>query len=330
MTSSSVVALQTVNGIATQEGAVYRIFRPEAGTVAPEPVSDFVGFTGAALLVCLESWSTQEWSAVIRFRLQASTSKLRRLFTFKNTLNVNEYAYLHIEPFAITWGWRPAGASSDVTMRSFASAVPAVDAWTVLSVKVGFASILMYKDGALLTSTSNPFSSLKNDWNRLEVGGDLDGDISHIALFDRSISGGGKATVNGPSSLLMLKVDPPPAPITTVDVHYGHLCTISVLDFDIVDTFGGDQVAAISFEVQASRTHACKELQIRIAYDPNVAPVTTIREAWKQLTGHAIWLDGGPNVQNPAQGQTATLQDIKDFVQKETDKVDANLTLDVI
>lgn len=209
-TYGSSVALQSVNGYTFQEGAVYRVFRTEARTAAPEPLSDAARFMGPALLTCLEAWSTQEWSVVIRLRLQASTSASRRVFTFWNTSNANEYAYLRIEPNSITWGWRPAGASSDVTMSTFASAVPAVDAWTVLSVKVGLSSILMYKDGALLTSMTNPFSPMNNYWNRLEVGGNLDGDISHIALFDRAISGGGKATVNGPSSVLMVESGPDP------------------------------------------------------------------------------------------------------------------------
>jgi hypothetical protein len=116
-----------------------------------------------------------------------------------------------------------------------------------------------------------------------------------------------------------------------VDVHYGHLCNIRVTKFDIVDTFGGAQAASVVFQVQANKTRAYRSFPIRVAYDPTTSPISAVRNAWKQLTGHDISLDGSSTGGTaPSAGQLATLAEIKEFVRSETQKVGVNLTLDVI
>lgn len=120
--------------------------------------------------------------------------------------------------------------------------------------------------------------------------------------------------------------------MTTVDVHYGHLCTIRIPKFDIVDTFGGAKAAAVTFQVQANKTRAYRPYSVRIPYDPaTTSPSAAVREAWLQLTGHDISLDGGDQGGDaPTAGQTATLEEIKNFVRTETEKLGVNLTLDII
>jgi hypothetical protein len=115
-----------------------------------------------------------------------------------------------------------------------------------------------------------------------------------------------------------------------VEVHYGHLCNIRVTKFDIVDTFGGAQAASVVFQVQANKTRAYRSFPIRIAYDPATPPIAAVRNAWQQLTGHDISVDGSSAGTEPTAGQLATLAEIKEFVRSETQKVGVNLTLDVI
>ena len=121
--------------------------------------------------------------------------------------------------------------------------------------------------------------------------------------------------------------------MSTVDVHFGHLCTIRVTRFDIVGTFGGTQAAAIEFQVQANKTRAYRNYSIRVPYDQATSPMTTVRLAWRQLTGHDIsagTTDPPASGDPPTAGQASVLAEIKNFVQTETEKLGVNLTLDVI
>ena len=119
----------------------------------------------------------------------------------------------------------------------------------------------------------------------------------------------------------------------TVDVHYGHLCTIRVTKFDIEDTYAGGQAAAIIFQVQANKTRAYKSFTIRVPYMSSQAPIQLVRTAWKSLTGQDITLDttGQAVTQSSlSDGQKAIMAEIKEFVRSETEKLGVNLTLDVI
>lgn len=119
--------------------------------------------------------------------------------------------------------------------------------------------------------------------------------------------------------------------MATVDVHYGHLCTIRVTKFDIVDTFGGAKAASVVFQVQANKTRAYRAFPIRVPYDPATPPIAAVRGAWHRLTGQDISLNGpGGSADAATEGQAATLSEIKAFVQAETEKLGVNLTLDVI
>lgn len=120
--------------------------------------------------------------------------------------------------------------------------------------------------------------------------------------------------------------------MTTVDVHYGHLCTIRVTKFDVVETFGGAKAASVVFQVQANKTRAYRSFPIRVEYDASTsAPIMAVRHAWKRLTGHDISLNGsGADSDPPTAGQAAMLAEIKEFVRSETQKLGVNLTLDVV
>lgn len=120
--------------------------------------------------------------------------------------------------------------------------------------------------------------------------------------------------------------------MATVDVHYGHLCTIRVTKFDVIDTFNGARAASIVFQVQANKTRAYRTYPIRVSFDGSSTPIMTVRAAWKQLTGQDITLEAGSvqTVAAPTAGQQATMEEIKEFVRTETQKLGVNLTLDVI
>lgn len=127
----------------------------------------------------------------------------------------------------------------------------------------------------------------------------------------------------------------PALPESMVDVHYGHLCTVRVAKFDIVDSLGS-QVASVVFQVQANKTRAYRSFAVRIAYEPEWSPTVAVRAAWRQLTGQDISLNSAPAGTGDSEqsestpGQAATFAEIKEFVLAETRKLGADLTLDIV
>lgn len=120
-------------------------------------------------------------------------------------------------------------------------------------------------------------------------------------------------------------------PTTTLDVHYGHLCSVRVSRFDTEDALDGTRNATIEFQVMANKTRAFKTFTIRVPFDDQ--PMSVVRSAWYQLTGQDITAgtaDTPPATSDPTAVQTATLNEIKEFVRAETEKLGINLTLDVI
>lgn len=107
---------------------------------------------------------------------------------------------------------------------------------------------------------------------------------------------------------------------STVDVHYGHLCTIRVSTFDIVGSPGA-RVAAVVFQVQANKTRACKVFTVQTPYESGSSPSAAVRAAWRQLTG-----EGG----DTTVAQTAAMDEIKEFVVSETRKLGVGLALDIV
>ena len=125
----------------------------------------------------------------------------------------------------------------------------------------------------------------------------------------------------------MASVSTPPSEI---QVHYGHLCTVRVTKFDIVEAFGGSKAASVVFQVQANKTRAYRSFPIRVAYETDLTPSAAVRAAWKQLTGHDVSPDAETSDETPTAGQAATLAEIKEFVRSETQKLGVDLTLDVV
>lgn len=118
--------------------------------------------------------------------------------------------------------------------------------------------------------------------------------------------------------------------MTTVDVHYGHLCTIRVTRYDPIPTFDGNQAVAMTFQVQANKTRAYRTFDVRTPLLDGQEPIATVRAGYKQLTGHNISLDGSGEDADATPGQSATLQEIKEFVRSETQKLNGSLALDII
>lgn len=120
--------------------------------------------------------------------------------------------------------------------------------------------------------------------------------------------------------------------MSSMNVHYGHLCTVRVTKFDVSQAYNGAQLASIVFQVQANKTRAYRTYHVRVPYD-KTAPGTqtstqTVRTAWKALTGQE--LDSGATQGLVTAGQNAVMSEIKDFVKEETEKMGVNLTLDVV
>lgn len=118
-----------------------------------------------------------------------------------------------------------------------------------------------------------------------------------------------------------------------VPIHYGHLCTIRVTKFDIVDVFNGQKAASVVFQVQSNKTRAYRTYSVRIPYDTDSpdhkTPIDTVRKAWKDLTGHDI-SPSSTSVALPNAGQSLVMDEVKEFVRSETLKMGVNLTLDVV
>lgn len=112
-------------------------------------------------------------------------------------------------------------------------------------------------------------------------------------------------------------------------VHYGHLCTVRVVKFDTSVGHDGGSIANVTFQVSANKTRATRTYPVRVAMaSEDDETMDVVRRAWKMLTGHDISGTGQSGDQSP--GQTSVLNEIKEFVKRETSRLSSGATIDVV
>lgn len=112
-------------------------------------------------------------------------------------------------------------------------------------------------------------------------------------------------------------------------VHYGHLCTVRVVKFDTAVGHEGGSVANITFQVSANKTRATRTYPVRVGMaSDDDDTLDVVRRGWRSLTGHDI--SGNAQAGEPSPGQTAVLNEIKEFVRRETTRLSSGATIDIV